>query len=260
MFPAGRGASVSHRFFVPPAAIRGHWAVLEDPEDLHHLLRVLRLAPGQRVVFCDGQGTDYQVELAAVTPARAEGRVLSAAPSAAEPPVEVVLLQGLPKGDKMDWIVQKATEVGVGAIVPVLTERTVVSLSPDKARERQARWQRIAREAAKQSQRGRIPAVALPRPWPEAVSEWAKAPMLVLWEGASPGTLRSGLQALAMAVGSQRRVVVGIGPEGGFTVSEVRLAQGAGAVIASLGPRILRTETAGLVALTAILYELGDLA
>jgi len=258
------------RFFVGPEAVQAERVVL-DADDSHHLLRVLRAQPGEpflAVAGAAGGGTEpgaaggagpvaYRCVLAGAEGGRAVGRVLAAEPAGGEPPVALTLYQGLTRGDKLDFIVQKATEVGTVAVVPVRCRRSVVQLDAQRAAERCERWQRIAREAAQQCRRGAVPPVG-------PVLDWAQAARaartydaaLVLWEEATGGL---GLRAALAAHPAARRIAVYIGPEGGLTPDEVAAATGAGAVTTHLGPRILRTETAGLAALAAILYERGDL-
>lgn len=277
------------RFFVPAAAVQGDQVVITG-QDLHHLSRVLRLGPGDRVVALTGDGIELEVELLQVGPEQAVGRIAGRRQSAAEPPFQVVLVQGLAKGDKMDLIVQKCTEVGVTRFLPVETERAVVRLEPAKAAQRQARWQVIAREAAEQSRRGRVPAVSPVGTLKSAVAEAARAMQeapgqvlaLIPWEEESGRGLFDVLQRVKRggpAAGGLREGAVPehgrpegflqeyglhevwlfIGPEGGFSHQEAALAREAGVEPVSLGPRILRTETAGLAATTMVLYALGDL-
>lgn len=255
-----------HRFFLSgedsgqrgPALQPG--AVVEiTGSDAEHMARVLRCVPGDRVVLCDGNGLDYAAELVAVTTARVSARVLSSAPSRGEPPVFLTLLQGVPKADKMDLIVQKAVEAGVSRIVPVFTARTVVAWDEAKAEARRRRWQRIAYEAAKQAQRGRVPEVTRAVALLDVLGTLGeqadqRGHLIVPWEEAGAQGLRAVLRGLKPG-----SVTVLIGPEGGLTPAEVSAAEGHGAHIVTLGPRILRTETAGLVAASIILYEWGDL-
>jgi len=226
--------------------------------DAQHAARVLRLRPGDRVILCDGRGFDYEAELVTVAAGQVTARVIARTPSRGEPPLHLSLVQGIPKGDKMDLVVQKAVEVGVSRIVPVFTARTVVEWDAAKAQDRRRRWQRIAYEAAKQAHRGQVPVVApvttLERFLNEyhMGSEWGH--LVVPWEEARGVGLRKVLRALAAGP-----VTVVIGPEGGLEPGEVALAESRGGQTVTLGPRLLRTETAGAVAASIILYEWGDL-
>lgn len=236
------------RFFTEGGPVDGQIAL--SRADANHLLKVLRARVGDRFMALHG-GMAYTCELEE----GAVGRVVASEPAAGEPPVHLTLFQGLAKGDKMETVIQHGTEVGISAYVPVATARAVVKLEPKKAAERVARWQRIAREAAEQCRRGAVPQVEQVIPWREAADRAGTFDLaLVPWEeGGVP--LR---QALARVEGA-RRLALYIGPEGGLTAEEVDRAVGAGAVAVTLGPRILRTETAGLAAAAAILYVIGDL-
>jgi 16S rRNA (uracil1498-N3)-methyltransferase len=168
---------------------------------------------------------------------------------------EIVLCQAVPKGAKMDYVVEKATELGVRRIVPLRTERTVAEAGSPARLER---WRRLARTAAAQCGRTRVPAVDAPAAWSDAIASLAAAGTLLLfpWELAERVPLRETLPRLLAGDGP---IAVLIGPEGGISHEEAALAVAAGARAVSLGPRIFRTETAGLVVVSALLYELGDL-
>lgn len=242
---------MSTRFFVD--AVDGDRVTL-GKENSHHLLRVMRAESGAPFVVLAG-GMQYDCRLLGAEEGRAVGEVLAARPAAGEPPVRITLFQGMAKGEKMETVIQHGTEVGICEFVPVNTGRAVVKLEPKKAAERVERWQRIAREAAEQSRRGAVPRVTSVASWKEAVGRAGEFDLvLVPWEeGGVP--LR---EALAAKPGA-RRVAVFIGPEGGLAPDEVALAKERGAAVpVTLGPRILRTETAGLAAAVAILYALGD--
>lgn len=225
-------------------------------EDSHHLLKVMRAAVGEPFTAVAG-GIAFTCRLAEVDGGRAVGEVISQAPATGEPPVKITLMQGLAKGDKMEEIVQHGTEIGICGFVPVATSRAVVKLEPKKAAERVERWQRIAREAAEQSRRGAVPQVAPVASWKEALGRSGEFDlMLVPWEEGGEPLKQVLAEAGAAGVKS---VAVLIGPEGGLSPDEVALARQKGARAVTLGPRILRTETAGLAAAAAILFALGDL-
>lgn len=241
------------RFFLVPRQVEGERVRLSK-EDSHHLLRVMRATEGERFVALAG-GLEYDCRLSGVEDGLAVGEVTGSRPASGEPKVAISLMQGMAKGEKMETVIQHGTEIGITEFVPVATSRAVVKLDPKKAAERVERWQRIAREAAEQSRRGAVPQVAPVASWKEAVARVGEFDLaLVPWEeGGEP--LR---QVLADAP-QARSVAVFIGPEGGLSPEEVALAREKGARAVTLGPRILRTETAGLVAAAAILYALGDL-
>jgi 16S rRNA (uracil1498-N3)-methyltransferase len=242
------------RFRVRPEAVRGDRVVF-DAEETRHLARVLRLGPGDLVRALDGLGAELTVRLTAVEPRAASGTVVGRALVDAESPLELTLAQGVPRGDRMESIVRMATELGAICIAPLLTARTVVRLhEPDGRAARHRRWQRVAQEAAKQCGRAVVPAVEPPRALPEWLAARRPADLLVcLWEGEGR-TLDEALPPGPVG-GAPRQV----GPAGGLTPSEVEALAGAGAVLARLGPRILRTETAGPVGLALLQARYGDL-
>ena len=236
-----------------PDAVDGDRVAFEAAA-AHHLGRVLRAAVGDVVQAVDHGGALLSVRLTAIAPRRAEGLIVSRAPLATESPLDLTLAQGVPKGDKMDGIVRMATELGVTRVIPLLTARTVVRLEPARWTTRLARWQRIAREAAQQSGRAAVPEIGAPRD----VSSWAREAgatglLVCLWEEE-----REGL-AGRLPAGPCPRVTVVVGPEGGLTADEVRGLVDAGAIVAGLGPRLLRTETAGAVAVALLQARYGDL-
>lgn len=244
-----------HRFFVDPGQITGDTIRIIGP-DVRHILKVLRLKIGDELIVADGTGLEYFGRIASLDKSKVVVTAFHKQQALSEAPVKVTLLQGIPKGDKMDFIVQKCTELGVSRIVPVVTKRTVVQLSEEKAKARRQRWQRIAEEAAKQSQRASIPVVEEVILLQEALEKHSDQPLLVLWEGEKSQTMK---EVLKNHREKSSHFALLIGPEGGLDPEEVALAKARQAWAVTLGPRILRTETAGLAALTMILYELGDL-
>ena len=248
--------SALHRFFVDPRACAGDVARVDGPQ-AHQLARVLRVRPGERVILLDGAGTEHVVELTTVTPRLVEGIVRETRPSVGEPRLFVTLYQGLATREKMETVIQKATEVGASQIVPVRCERSIVPRGEAVDERRLERWRRIATEAAEQSGRGTVPLVRPPLSLDEALAEAAGAgPLLVAWEGERTRSLAEGLR---MALPSPPHLSLFIGPEGGFAPREIEQAAKLGAVTVSLGPRILRTETAGPVLAALVLYEAGEL-
>jgi 16S rRNA (uracil1498-N3)-methyltransferase len=212
---------------------------------------VLRLRPGDRITVLDNSGLEWTVRLTDVRPDRVRGEIESRQAASGEPALEMTLYQGLLKGDKFEWLLQKGTELGISRFVPVICRRSVVtSVSAQK----EARWRQIIREAAEQSRRGKLPTLAEPLPLAEALAG-ADAPLrLMAWEEAAGGP---GLkEILAGAAGTS--IAIFIGPEGGLTPEEAALGQAAGARLVRLGPRILRAETAGLALTAAIFYALGE--
>lgn len=237
---------IVRRFYVPPGSINGDAVTLRNRE-AHHAAVVLRLRPGERVIIVDGSRAEHIVELTAVTRREVTGRVVKRRPGSAIP-VEIILVQSVAKGAKMDDVIRMGTELGVAAFIPVLTKRTVA-----EGKGRTERWRRIAVQAAKQSRRTDAPSVADPVPFSDAIERVAGTGLvLILWEGEQMRTIG---QALRDAPASARVIVV-VGPEGGFDPDEVEGAVARGAQAVSLGPLVLRTETAGAAAVSMVLYEL----
>lgn len=245
-----------NRFFVPPGQIAGSSLCITG-SDVHHIAKVLRLKAGDRIVVTDGTGREYIAQLTDVSLQKVEAVIRESYAAGNEPPIDVYLLQGLPKGEKMELIIQKCTEIGIRKIIPVQMERTVIKLPGDKAKQRRERWQRIAGEAAKQCQRSVIPEIAPVCDLDRAIKGLPEGTTLVMpWEEEKAVGLKEFFRKNSPMIGP---IALIIGPEGGISPQEASWAMEQGARGVSLGPRILRTETAGLVALSIVLYELGDL-
>ena len=241
-----------HRFFVPqPFA--------EEMEitgaDAHHICNVLRMHSGQYIQIVSSDRITALMEIKTVTADAAFVRFVKRIEQVNEPSVRIILAQGLAKGEKMDLIVQKAVEVGVDTIVPLAMENSVVKLDGDKAGKKVERWQKIAAEAAKQSKRDIIPKVERVMRIDEVLQEFDCKVKFIAYEGEK----QQGLKTALRDIRDFAEILLIVGPEGGIAPKELKAADNAGAVIVSLGNRILRTETAGLVATAAILYETGDL-
>jgi 16S rRNA (uracil1498-N3)-methyltransferase len=243
------------RFAVTPERIAGD-RVAFDRAETRHMTAVLRLSPGDLVIAADGRGHDFTVRLESLGEA-ATGTILGLSDTRREPPLALTLLQGIPKSDKMETIVRAATELGVTRVLPVICARTVVRLEPSRWRERSRRWQRVAREAAKQCGRSVVPEVEMPRP----LGDWLTATggqgglRLCFWEGQAP-PLGLILDSLTSA---PTEAFIVVGPEGGLAREEVEAASAAGFATASLGPRILRSETAGPAIAAILQSRFGDL-
>lgn len=248
------------RVFLPPSAFADAGAVTLDGEAFHHLCRVLRLKEGDRLYALDGQGMLFHVTLDSVSKDRAQGHVTGSEPAGGEPPVPITLAAAIPKGERWEWILQKATELGVSRILPLMTSRTVVQIDPRKAQDKQARWQKIVLEAAEQCERGRVPEVMMPLTWNaflKAAAAEASPSHLVL------ACLERSGEPMPRVLGAAPRpeaITVLVGPEGGFSPTESDDALALGAKGISLGSRILRAETASLavLAMLAYQYELGN--
>ena len=241
------------RFHVRPEAVSGT-RVAFDAQESRHLTRVLRLGVGAVVEALDGTGGVLTVRIERVGPRGAEGTVLAREERASESSCRLVLAQGIPKSEKMEGIIRMATELGAARIVPLITARTVVRIDPRRAGARLARWQRVAKEAAKQSGRGIIPEIAPPMSLVQWLTEGGPFGLLVcLWEGATEP-----LGPLLPPPPRPHATLV-VGPEGGLEDDEANALRRAGAVCGRLGPRILRTETAGPVGLALLQSKYGDL-
>jgi 16S rRNA (uracil1498-N3)-methyltransferase len=246
------------RLFVEPQKLAEEIVVLHD-EDHRYLTRVLRLDVGAVVTLFDGKSVEATARIVRIGPRALELKIEERRPVAGIDRPHVTVIQGLAKGDKIDIVVQKATELGVARVIPVTTARAVARLDAGAMRtvSRRARWQKIAREAARQSGRLDVPEVESVTALSTALLASPKdALKLLLWEGARQTSLRSQLPPKDE---SPQQIVIAIGPEGGFTVEEVEAARHAGFAAVGLGPRILRTETAALVVLSILGYALGDL-
>lgn len=224
--------------------------------DARHIASVLRLPVGATVLVSGQDGRSGKAEIIAASPETIRLNLLELVEDTTEPPITVWLVQGLAKGEKMDFIIQKAVELGVHGIVPVATVHTVVRYDTAKQVEKKARWQKIAREAAKQCGRNFIPPVYPVTNLAHVLAnrEFAAAAKIMLYEGPAPKGIK---QALTECSGQE--YLLFIGPEGGFSSGEVELCQQHGVQIVTMGPRIMRTETAALAALTTVMYECGDL-
>ncbi|MGE5421918.1 MAG: 16S rRNA (uracil(1498)-N(3))-methyltransferase [Ignavibacteriales bacterium] len=245
------------RFMVDKAAIENDQIIILG-EEARHISLVLRLQCADIIEVFDGSGTDYQLELLEVASTRVVGRIIDQCRSAAEPQVSLVLVQGLAKGEKMDLIIQKAVELGVSRIIPVNTDHAVVKISGDKTADKVTRWNRISAEACKQCGRSRPPRVEEIADLEAVISSRQGRPGIFFSVGSNNNSLRSELETIRKLIQADELYLF-IGPEGGFSRAEAKQAEDMGMVIAGLGPRILRTETAAIAALSVVMYEIGDL-
>ena len=243
-----------HRFFVPSTWIQGPEARLQG-DVAHQIGRVLRMSPGDVVTLLDNSGMEYTVRLTRLGTDLVEGTILSAEEGPGEPAVRVTLYQGILKGQKFDWVLQKGTELGVDIFVPIICQRSIPQKRDGWGRTRYPRWQKVVTEAAEQSGRCRLPTVREPVGFEEACREVGDPALtLIPCEQENATGLREALQGTRPP-----EVNIFIGPEGGFEEGEVSCARACGAVSVSLGRRILRAETAGIVAVAAVMYEAGEL-
>ncbi|MEO5956799.1 MAG: 16S rRNA (uracil(1498)-N(3))-methyltransferase [Nitrospiraceae bacterium] len=242
-------------FFVSSDAITPPTIRISGPL-LHHLRDSLRLQPGEPLFLTDDHGTRYRTEVTHVTPQAIEIRIVEAMPAPARTAPSVILAQALLKGEKMDWVIQKATELGVECIVPVHTKHGVVKIKPDRVEHQRSRWQKIALEAAQQSERRTVPTIAEPTDLARLFASYSSA--------ASRGILseRTGgasLAAMPFPSDPDQSIILLVGPEGGWDREELLLAQERGYQSLTLGTRILRAETAAIAAISVLQSRLGEL-
>jgi 16S rRNA (uracil1498-N3)-methyltransferase len=244
-----------HKFFTSKVNIgKDKACILGD--DVKHITNVLRLRKGEKVLISDGSRNEYICSISEMDKKIVTCEILESLENKSEAPVNITLYQALPKAQKMDLIVQKCIEIGVVTIKPVITGRVVVKSEDRDISGKIERWRRISEEAAKQSGRGIIPEISMPVSFMDAVNEMGlmdAAFMPYEKENAS------GMRKILRDKRDLNNVAIFIGPEGGFEESEVETAIQAGIKPVTLGPRILRTETAGFVTAAIILYEIGDM-
>lgn len=241
-----------HRFFVAPELVRQLGAIVTLPKEIAHQLRdVLHLQVGEQIILLDNSGDEIPASVASVNKSAVAVQLLERRPGKNEPAVRIILCQGLLKSARFEWILEKGTELGVSVFSPILCRRSTSGLE-DAGASKMQRWQRIITEAAEQSGRARLPELLPIRTLQDALDTIPPGALALMpWEEEHSLTLRDALKSSTAST-----VVLFIGPEGGLTVEEVRQAQQHGAQIVSLGSRILRAETAALVAVASVMYEL----
>jgi 16S rRNA (uracil1498-N3)-methyltransferase len=245
-----------HRFYVTPDQIKDKTVVITG-SDVNHIKNVLRMKLGEEIVICNGQGKDCYCIISKVSEVEITADVREEQDTKAELKARITLFQGMPKKDKMELIIQKAVELGVYEIVPVMTKRVVVKLEDKKKEEKKLeRWQAIAEGAAKQSGRGIIPKVQPVRTYQNAIKDAGNLGLAIIpYENA---TGIEGTRKIMSSMKDYDTIGVFIGPEGGFEDSEIELAKEKNIIPITLGNRILRTETAGLAALSMMVLMLED--
>jgi 16S rRNA (uracil1498-N3)-methyltransferase len=243
------------RFFVPPEDVNAQQLRLTGAEAVH-LVRVLRLGPGAQIRAFDGRGHEYVAVVERLEAERVLCHIVQQVDVRPMIAVPISLGQGLPKADKFEWVIQKTTELGVTQLVPLLTERVVPQIAAGRMAAKHARWEKIAREACKQCGRATMPRVWPLTPLEAFFSTFQDTDLkLVLWEGEQTRRLRTVLAGWERAAS----LALVIGPEGGLTPREVARGESYGFLPVGLGERILRTETASLVAVTVLQHRFGDL-
>ncbi|MNO46409.1 Ribosomal RNA small subunit methyltransferase E [compost metagenome] len=249
------------RYFIEPEQF-GETKVSICGEDAKHIGRVMRSKTGDKLIVSDGVSRDALVEIDSIEPQEVTAEIIELLQPEGEPWLDVSVAQSLPKGDKMETVIQKCTEIGAIQFVPFLSDRTVVQYDPKKEEKRIARWRKIAKEAAEQAHRSRIPKIESPLSWKQLLKALPEYDLVCLcYEKERGQQLRDVLQPFVSGLNSGQRykVLVVVGPEGGFTEGEAVEAEAAGAHSIGLGRRILRTETAAMAALTCIMYESGEM-
>lgn len=242
------------RFFVNPEQIQNQSIIIKG-EDVKHISKVLRLKSGDQITISNGQGIEYECIINNMDKVAVSAAIISSHLSETEPKTKITLFQALTKSDKMDFIIQKAVEVGIHKIVPILTERTIIKLEDEKKQNSKlVRWQKISESAAKQSHRGIIPEVAPIIGLAEAFKQSKDMNCRVI---AYEKEIQNRLQNILTDFHGNS-IAIFIGPEGGFEEHEVNLAEQNGIIPVTLGKRILRTETAGLFLVSIMMYEMEE--
>ncbi len=253
-----------HRFLIKPDGVHNETLTVTG-EDAKHMLTVLRFQAGDVFLAFDGTGMEYEAEVASIEKSTVTGKIIRAYEPGTEPAKKIVLFQGLPKTDKMEWIVQKSVELGVWEIIPMSTQHSVVRMNEKGLDGKLERWNRIAREACKQSGRVIVPKVQEPLSYRDAIKMWSdrlknepegSAITVFCYENEGKKCLKD--LFICYNIDHVNTAGIFIGPEGGFSEEEVRLAREYRFCPVRLGKRILRTETAAIAVLSAMMYEMGE--
>ncbi|MBP3907127.1 MAG: 16S rRNA (uracil(1498)-N(3))-methyltransferase [Peptostreptococcaceae bacterium] len=244
------------RFFVDKKNINieNNTCIIEG-EDVKHISKVLRCRIGEELEVCDNNNNEYICEITNIDKNQVELNILEKVDIQRESDLKIKVYQGLPKGPKMEMILQKLTEVGVDEIILVQTKRTVVKVDDKKEDKKLERWERIIYEAAKQSKRGKIPTLRGVLTFKEALADMKENDFNIApYENEKTKSIKQAIKGVNI-----NNIGIFVGPEGGFEETEIEAIEDIGGQSVSLGPRILRTETASLVASSIVLYELSDL-
>lgn len=247
------------RFFVQPENVGEKNIIIDNREDLHHMMKVLRLSAGDEIEISDSVEWEYKAQILYLDADSAEAKIIDKQKFTAEPEVQVTLFQGIPKQGKMETIVQKCVELGVNAIIPVFMERTVVVDKGNFGKKVQ-RWQKVSDEAVKQCKRGLVPQVFDPMKMPEVLEAFGVFDLVLFpYENEAGTTIKDVLRKVHESSAwkeGRKRIAIIIGPEGGFSDKEAADIVDAGGYSVSLGKTTLRTETAGIAALAMVMYEM----
>ncbi|WCK53489.1 16S rRNA (uracil(1498)-N(3))-methyltransferase [Aneurinibacillus sp. Ricciae_BoGa-3] len=238
------------RYFVKPQQMTDS-VVRITGDDVSHIVKVMRSEPGDEIICCNGEGRDVKAVIEGLGPDEVTARITEEDLPIREMPVYVTIAQGLPKGDKMELVIQKGTELGAFSFLPFTSQRTIVKLDDKKEKKRLERWQKIAKEAAEQSHRSRIPAIENVHNWEQLLARASGFDYALFAYEKEEGSLALALERIP--AGSS--ILLIIGPEGGFEEQEALAAEESGMMRVSLGRRILRTETAALYGLSCVSYQ-----
>lgn len=239
------------RYFIDPHQWNDQEVIITG-DDVHHIVKVMRSAEGDEILVSDGKGRVAQARIKRLEQKEVRADIVQILDEQREMPIRVTIGQGLPKADKMEWIIQKGTEMGAYAFLPFSSERTIVKLDEKKEGKKLERWQKIAKEAAEQSHRSVLPQVGSPATFKTILAQsQAYSARVIAYEQESAVGLKEVLNTLSTG----DSLLVLIGPEGGFSAEEVAQAKQAGFVSVQLGPRILRTETASQYVLACVSYH-----
>jgi 16S rRNA (uracil1498-N3)-methyltransferase len=244
-----------HKFFINKENIFGDKLHITG-DDVNHIYKVLRLNNGDIVIASNGEGREYISRIIEISKRAVVCEIIEEFDNLSEPPVKITLFQGLPKAQKMELIIQKGVEIGLCRIQPVITQRVVVKTEGKDITNKLERWRRISEEASKQSNRGVIPEILEPISFDSAIEKIKSFDLAIIPYEKEKG---NGLKSVLMENSNAKSIGVIIGPEGGFDESEIDKCMEKGVIPVTLGPRILRTETAGIAVSSMILYELGDM-
>lgn len=244
-----------NRFYVNTNDIFEDEIIIKN-DDVKHIKNVLRLDIDDEIIVCDGKNNDYKVVIKSIDKNSVLCKIIEKFDNKSESNLKITLYQGLPKSSKMDLIIQKATELGVSEIVPIITDRTIVKIKDsDKENKKIDRWSKIALEASKQCRRGIVPEIKEIMSFEAMISKLKNQKNIIVpYENEENITMKKVLSEI-----SDKNISIIIGPEGGFEDSEIKKLVEINSKIVTLGPRILRTETAGFTAIAITMYELGDL-
>jgi 16S rRNA (uracil1498-N3)-methyltransferase len=241
------------RYFVSEDAFQGSFVRLTG-EEVHHIRNVMRFQPDDQIIVCKEDGMDYLCSISEINRNEILCEVVEKRPSKGEPKTRITVAPSLVRSNKLEWIIQKGTEIGAVSFQPFCSERSLIHIDDKKERKKRERWQRIAKEAAEQSHRGKVPAVLPALSWKEFLAEMERFPLVLIAYEKGGVPIRQ-----AMAGSQADEIMLVTGPEGGFTEAEIDEAKARGAVPVTLGNRILRAETAPLVALSCILFARHEL-